>query len=82
MEVAKLIYPYMASIGIAYFVTLCLYPGIISEIISCKFGSWMPVILMTAFNGADLLGKVNKNTLHIPLKIDRRDKYSITDISS
>ncbi|XP_014215707.1 equilibrative nucleoside transporter 4 isoform X2 [Copidosoma floridanum] len=58
LEVAKLIYPYMASIGIAYFVTLCLYPGIISEIISCKFGSWMPVILMTAFNGADLLGKM------------------------
>lgn len=58
MEVAKLIYPYMLSIGIAYFVTLCLYPGIISEIISCKFGSWMPVILMTCFNGADLIGKV------------------------
>ena len=48
----------MASIGIAYFVTLCLYPGIVSEIISCKFESWMPVILMAAFNAADLLGKV------------------------
>ncbi|XP_058792732.1 equilibrative nucleoside transporter 4 [Phymastichus coffea] len=58
MEVAKLIYPYMTSIGIAYFVTLCLYPGIISEIISCRFGSWMPVILMTSFNGADLTGKM------------------------
>ncbi|OXU25295.1 hypothetical protein TSAR_006457 [Trichomalopsis sarcophagae] len=58
MEVAKLIYPYMASIGMAYFVTLCLYPGIISEIISCRFGSWMPVILMTCFNGADLIGKM------------------------
>lgn len=57
-EVAKLIWPYMASIGVAYFVTLCLYPGIVSEIISCKLESWMPVILMTAFNASDLLGKV------------------------
>ncbi|KAF7996573.1 hypothetical protein HCN44_002219 [Aphidius gifuensis] len=57
-EVAKLIFPYMASIGVAYFVTLCLYPGIVSEIISCKFKSWMPVILMATFNGADLLGKI------------------------
>ncbi|KYQ55555.1 Equilibrative nucleoside transporter 4 [Trachymyrmex zeteki] len=31
---------------------------IVSEIISCKFESWMPVILMTAFNASDLLGKV------------------------
>lgn len=58
LEVAKLIFPYMASIGVAYFVTLCLYPGIVSEIISCKFESWMPVILMAAFNAADLLGKM------------------------
>ncbi|XP_034951561.1 equilibrative nucleoside transporter 4 [Chelonus insularis] len=57
-EVAKLIYPYMISIGFAYFVTLCLYPGIVSEIKSCKFESWMPVILMATFNGADLLGKI------------------------
>ncbi|KAG5336433.1 S29A4 protein, partial [Acromyrmex charruanus] len=58
LEVAKLIFPYMVSIGTAYFITLCLYPGIVSEIISCKFESWMPVILMTAFNASDLLGKV------------------------
>lgn len=48
----------MGSIGLAYFVTLCLYPGIMSEIISCKLGSWMPVILMTAFNASDVIGKV------------------------
>jgi len=59
LEVAKLIFPYMVSIGAAYFITLCLYPGIVSEIISCKFESWMPVILMTAFNASDLLGKVS-----------------------
>ncbi|KZC13475.1 PREDICTED: equilibrative nucleoside transporter 4 [Dufourea novaeangliae] len=58
LEVAKIIFPYMASIGVAYFVTLCLYPGIMSEIISCKLESWMPVILMTAFNASDVLGKL------------------------
>jgi Nucleoside transporter. len=57
-EVAKSIWPYMLSIGLAYFVTLCLYPGIVTEIVSCKFGSWMPVILMAVFNAADLVGKV------------------------
>ena len=50
----------MGSIGLAYFVTLCLYPGIMSEIISCKLESWMPVILMTAFNASDVLGKVQR----------------------
>ena len=58
MEVAKQIYPYMNSIALAYAVTLSLYPGIVSEVQSCDFGSWMPVVLMTAFNGFDLLGKV------------------------
>ncbi|XP_067002183.2 equilibrative nucleoside transporter 4 [Anabrus simplex] len=57
-DVAKTIWPYMLSIGLAYFVTLCLYPGIESEIVSCKFGNWMPVILMAVFNASDLVGKV------------------------
>ncbi|KAL1129115.1 hypothetical protein AAG570_013646 [Ranatra chinensis] len=57
-EVARNIWHFMLSISLAYFVTLCLYPGIESEIISCKFGNWMPVMLMAAFNGGDLIGKV------------------------
>jgi solute carrier family 29 (equilibrative nucleoside transporter), member 4 len=59
IKVSKLIWPYMLSIGLAYFVTLCLYPGIEAEITSCNFGTWMPVLIMAVFNGADLLGKVN-----------------------
>ncbi|CAB0019957.1 unnamed protein product [Nesidiocoris tenuis] len=57
-EVAKNIWPSMIAIAITYLVTLSLYPGIESEIISCKFGSWMPVILMAVFNASDLMGKV------------------------
>ncbi|XP_065340802.1 equilibrative nucleoside transporter 4 [Cloeon dipterum] len=58
LKVARLVWPYMLSIGLAYFVTLCLYPGIEAEITSCNFGSWMPVLIMAVFNGADLLGKI------------------------
>lgn len=57
-EITKAIYPYMISICLAYFTTLCLYPGIASEIISCRLGSWMPILMMALFNGADLLGKM------------------------
>lgn len=57
-RVASSIYSYMASIAIAYCVTLSLYPGIEAEIISCSLGTWMPVLLMFTFNAADVLGKV------------------------
>ncbi|KAI4472167.1 equilibrative nucleoside transporter [Holotrichia oblita] len=57
-EITKIIYQYMLSICLVYFATLCLYPGIASEIISCNLGSWMPILMMAIFNGADLLGKV------------------------
>jgi solute carrier family 29 (equilibrative nucleoside transporter) protein 4 len=60
-EVAKSIWPYMLTISLAYFVTLCLYPGIESEITSCRLGSWMPVIIMAIFNASDLFGKVGKH---------------------
>lgn len=49
----------MATIAFAYFVTLCLYPGIESEIMSCHFDTWMPVIIMAIFNASDLIGKVS-----------------------
>lgn len=58
IEITRRIWPFMASIGLAYFVTLCLFPGIESEIVSCRLGSWMPVLLMAVFNFMDLIGKV------------------------
>lgn len=57
-EITKAIHPYMISICLVYFATLCLYPGIASEIISCTLGSWMPILMMAIFNGADLVGKM------------------------
>jgi solute carrier family 29 (equilibrative nucleoside transporter) protein 4 len=60
--VAKNIWQYMVSICAAYYVTLSLYPGIISEIKRCAEDHWFPVLLMTLFNGTDLIGKVNKRS--------------------
>ena len=57
-HVAQTIYPYMAGIALAYCVTLSMYPGLESEIVSCRLGSWTPVLLMFTFNTADVLGKV------------------------
>lgn len=55
MKVARLIFPYMACIALAYCVTLALYPGLESEIISCNLKSWMPVLLMFTFNTTDVI---------------------------
>lgn len=57
-RVAQTIYPYMVCIALAYCVTLSLYPGIESEIISCHLGTWMPILLMFMFNTSDVIGKV------------------------
>jgi len=57
-EVSKCVWSYMASICIVYFVTLSLFPGIESEIVSCRFGSWMPILLIAVFNLFDFIGKV------------------------
>ncbi|KAF5278954.1 hypothetical protein FQA39_LY05632 [Lamprigera yunnana] len=57
-EITKAVYPYMISICLAYFTTLCMYPGVVSEITSCNLGSWMPILMMAVFNGADLCGKM------------------------
>ncbi|CAG0914699.1 unnamed protein product [Notodromas monacha] len=57
-QVAKRVWPYMISLGLAYFVTLTLFPGIEAEVVSCSLGSWMPVILMASFNVCDFIGKI------------------------
>ncbi|XP_022103338.1 equilibrative nucleoside transporter 4-like isoform X2 [Acanthaster planci] len=57
-EIARTLWPHMLSIGLAYFVTLCLFPGIESEVVSCDLRGWMPVILMAIFNATDFCGKI------------------------
>lgn len=57
-RVANAIYPYMVCIALAYCVTLSVYPGIVSQIISCNLEDWMPVLLMFTFNTSDVIGKL------------------------
>lgn len=57
-QVVALTWPFMVSIFMAYLVTLSLFPGIETEVISCDFKSWMPVLLMFTFNLTDFLGKI------------------------
>ncbi|XP_077527834.1 equilibrative nucleoside transporter 3 [Haemaphysalis longicornis] len=57
-QVARKVWPYMVSMALVYMVTLSLFPGIESRIVSCRLGSWMPVLLMALFNAADFVGKV------------------------
>lgn len=59
-RVAQTIYPYMVCIALAYCVTLSLYPGIESEILSCNLQDWMPILLMFMFNTSDVIGKVSE----------------------
>ena len=55
---ARRIWPYLAAILTCYTVTLALFPGLESELESCRLGDWMSVLLLTTFHGTDLLGKV------------------------
>lgn len=57
-RVGRSVWHYMLAIALAYFVTLCLYPGIVTEVVSCRMGSWMPVVMMATFNLFDFIGKV------------------------
>jgi solute carrier family 29 (equilibrative nucleoside transporter), member 4 len=41
IKVGRQIFPYMVSIALAYLVTLSLYPGLETEIVSCKLDTWM-----------------------------------------
>ncbi|XP_049523315.1 uncharacterized protein LOC119452752 [Dermacentor silvarum] len=57
-QAGRKVWPYMISMALVYMVTLSLFPGIESRIVSCRLGTWMPVLLMALFNAADFVGKV------------------------
>nr|XP_054763324.1 equilibrative nucleoside transporter 4-like [Lytechinus pictus] len=58
VNLSRHIWPYMVSIAVTYYITLCLFPGIESEVVNCKLHDWMPIILMAIFNITDLCGKL------------------------
>lgn len=59
----------MLSIAVTYFITLCLFPGLESEIRHCVLGEWLPILVMAVFNLSDFVGKVrHRVTLGGPRK--------------
>ncbi|XP_068765059.1 equilibrative nucleoside transporter 4 isoform X2 [Struthio camelus] len=55
--VSRVIWAYMLSIAMTYFITLCLFPGLESEIHNCTLGEWLPILIMAIFNLSDFVGK-------------------------
>lgn len=51
------IWPLIGSIFTTYFVTLLVFPGLLSEVQNCFLGSWTPVIIIAIFNCIDLVVK-------------------------
>ncbi|XP_051570777.1 equilibrative nucleoside transporter 4 isoform X1 [Myxocyprinus asiaticus] len=56
--VARVIWTYMISIAVTYFITLCLFPGLESEIRNVTLGEWLPILIMAIFNISDFVGKI------------------------
>ncbi|KAK1878049.1 Equilibrative nucleoside transporter 4 [Dissostichus eleginoides] len=55
--VSRVIWAYMLSIAVTYSITLCLFPGLESEIKNPMLGEWFPILIMATFNMSDFVGK-------------------------
>lgn len=58
-----MIWAYMLSIAVTYSITLCLFPGLESEIRNSALGEWLPILIMATFNMSDFVGKVRRTFL-------------------
>ncbi|KAM7372311.1 hypothetical protein PAMP_009488 [Pampus punctatissimus] len=56
--VSRVIWAYMLSIAVTYSITLCLFPGLESEIRNSTLGEWLPILIMATFNMSDFVGKI------------------------
>ncbi|XP_054464239.1 equilibrative nucleoside transporter 4 [Anoplopoma fimbria] len=56
--VSRVIWAYMLSIAVTYSITLCLFPGLESEIRNHTLGEWLPILIMATFNMSDFVGKI------------------------
>lgn len=63
--VSRVIWAYMLSIAVTYSITLCLFPGLESEIRNPTLGEWLPILIMATFNMSDFVGKVRCTFLEI-----------------
>ncbi|XP_061606315.1 equilibrative nucleoside transporter 4 [Phyllopteryx taeniolatus] len=56
--VSRVIWAYMVSIAVTYSITLCLFPGLESEMRNRTLGEWLPILIMATFNMSDFVGKI------------------------
>ena len=47
----------MTAIFANYFVTLLVFPGLVSEVQYCRIGDWTPIILIAVFHVSDFVAK-------------------------
>lgn len=74
---AKAIWQPAASVCCVYTITLAIFPGFLAEDVSSQqLGSWYPVLLITAFNIADVIGK----TLPVQARFAMRNKNWILNL--
>ena len=58
LKVVALIWPHMLAIATCYLVTMAVFPGMESEVVSCSLLDWMPILLLSVFHATDLAGKL------------------------
>ena len=56
-RVVSQIWPLIGAIFTAYFVTLLLFPGLLSEVQDCHLGSWAPIFIIAIFSITDFIAK-------------------------
>ena len=58
-EVVRHVAPGMACVGLVYWVTLSIFPGVLAEDLRSEaLGDWLGVLLIFTFNLADMLAKL------------------------
>eukprot|EP00816_Leptocylindrus_hargravesii_P006514 CAMPEP_0196803538 /NCGR_PEP_ID=MMETSP1362-20130617/2957_1 /TAXON_ID=163516 /ORGANISM="Leptocylindrus danicus, Strain CCMP1856" /LENGTH=523 /DNA_ID=CAMNT_0042175193 /DNA_START=398 /DNA_END=1968 /DNA_ORIENTATION=- len=66
-----------------FFMTLSLFPGVVSEIVpSADLGSWYPIILITIFNAFDCLGRILPGSRGFAGYLPRPDGPAVSDSES
>lgn len=75
--VSRVIWAYMLSIAVTYSITLCLFPGLESEIRNPKLGEWLPILIMATFNMSDFVGKVRSTQISIIQELHKDATKSI-----
>ena len=52
------IWQLLVAVFVCFFVTLLVFPGLVSLVQHCGIGDWTPILLVTVFNVPDLIAKV------------------------